>query len=74
MRELKIKGHEGLVRDVQTNAIISNEDDQLKTYRLQKALKLKEVQRDKEISLLKNEVKDLKAIMLEVLEKIQNNK
>lgn len=63
--ELKVKGHDGLVRSEQ-GAIINTDEAELIKYRQRKIALLKERERDNEIQSIKNELKDVQAILLEL--------
>lgn len=69
--ELKVKGHDGLVRG-ESGAIINTDEAELIKYRQRKIALLKERERDNEIQSIKNELKDLQAIMMELRDAVLN--
>lgn len=72
--ELKVKGNESLVRDGITGAILNKDEQELLRYRKRKLDLMRERDREREFNSLKNEVKDLKALIVEIYEKVVNNK
>jgi hypothetical protein len=72
--ELKVKGDDSLVRDGRTGAILNKDEEELLRYRKRKLDILRERDREREFNSLKNEVKDLKALVIEIYEKVINNK
>jgi hypothetical protein len=68
----KVKNEPGLVRDLKTGAITATPDE-LTKYRTTKARMLKEKERDRKIQCLTSEVNDLKALVRELIERIQPN-
>lgn len=60
---LKVQGHEGLVRDVSSGAIISTNDNEYNAYKLKRENELK---RQKQIEDQVKELNDLKSEMLEI--------
>lgn len=72
--ELKVKGNENLVRDGLTGAILNKDEQELLRYRKRKLDMLREMDREREFNSLKNEVKDLKALIVEIYEKVVNHK
>jgi hypothetical protein len=60
---LKVQGHEGLVRDVSSGAIISNNNNEYNAYKLKRENELK---RQKQIEDQVKELNDLKSEMLEI--------
>ena len=60
---LKVQGHEGLVRDVSSGAIISTNDNEYNAFKLKRENELK---RQKQIEDQVKELNDLKSEMLEI--------
>lgn len=60
---LKVQGHEGLVRDTSSGAIISTNDSEYNAFKLKRDSELK---RQKQIQDQLQEINDLKAEMLEI--------
>lgn len=69
--ELKVRGYDGLVRGEQ-GAIINTDEAELIKYRQRKIALLKERERDNEIQSIKNELKDVQAILLELRDAVLN--
>ena len=72
--ELKVKGNESLVRDGKTGAILNKDEQEWLRYRKRKLDLLRERDREREFNSLKNEVKDLRALIVEIYEKLVNHK
>lgn len=72
--ELKVKGIESLVRDGKTGAILNKDEQELLRHRKRKLDLMRERDREREFNSLKNEVKDLRALIVEIYEKVVNNK
>jgi len=72
--ELKVRGNENLVRDGKTGAILNKDEQELLRYRKRKLDLLRERDREREFESLKNEVKDLRALVVEIYEKVVNHK
>jgi hypothetical protein len=70
--ELKIKDHEGLVRDASTGAILNTSPQDLEIFRRRRAKILKERDRDNEIRTMRNEIKDLRSLIVEIYGKVVN--
>lgn len=68
---VKVKDHDNLVRN-SSGAVISVDEEELMKYRKRKADLIRERDRDNEIQSLKNELKDMKALLSEVYEKLVN--
>lgn len=67
MRYMKVKDNQGLVRDVNSNAILNvNSND------IQKAKNAKKARKNQasEVQQLKNDVTELKAMMREILDRL----
>ena len=73
MARLKVEGHESLVRDTNSNAVINSSTSEYKIYmaryraREQESDKLRNA--CKEINSLKAELREIKDLVLKVLEK-----
>ena len=72
--ELKVKDDSSLVRDGSTGAILNVDQDEFMRYQRRKLNALRERDKEREFQSLKNEVKDLRALLVEVYEKVVNNK
>lgn len=72
--ELKVDGNESLVRDGKTGAILNKDEQELLRYRKRKLDLMRERDKEREFNSLKNEVKDLRALIVEIYEKVANNK
>jgi hypothetical protein len=73
MAKLKVEGHENLVRDTSSNAVINSSTSEYRIY--MSRYKLREKQSDdlrnacKEINSLKSEFREIKDLLKKVLEK-----
>tara|TARA_R100001509_G_scaffold27777_1_gene14562 strand:+ start:228 stop:449 length:222 start_codon:yes stop_codon:yes gene_type:complete len=73
MAKLKVEGHDGLVRDTVSNAVINSSSSEYKIYmaryraREQESDKLRNA--CKEINSLKAELREIKDLVIKVLEK-----
>jgi len=71
--KLKVEGHDSLVRDVRSNAIVNTSTDDYKLY--MNRIKTRERQSDeirnvvKEINCLKTELQEIKNLLKEVIKK-----
>ena len=63
----KVEGHEGLVRDTSTGAILNINKDEISAARKRK---LERRQKEKEFEDLKNEVSDIKIMLTKIIEKL----
>ena len=63
----KVDGHESLVRDVSTVAILNINKDEISAARKRK---LERRQKEKEFEDLKNEVSDIKIMLTKIIEKL----
>ena len=72
MNYLKVKGHENLVRDKDTNVVININRSEIEQAKKRKAERIK---KEQEINNLKNEVSEIKSMLTKVIEKLdgQNN-
>ncbi len=66
---IPVKENKGLFRDEKTNSIINCDDLQYEQYMKMKAIKTKE---QNELEELKSDIKDIKAVLKILLEKINN--
>ena len=64
---IKVDGHNGLVRDTSTNAILNINKDDIAAARKRK---LERRQKEKEFEDLKNEVGDIKNMLTKIIEKL----
>tara|TARA_B100002019_G_scaffold281020_1_gene284625 strand:- start:533 stop:739 length:207 start_codon:yes stop_codon:yes gene_type:complete len=64
---IKVDGHDNLVRDKQTGAIVNNDSSAYQAYMRQKQVKLSE---RNEIEKLKNEVGEIKDMLKVIMEKL----
>lgn len=71
--ELKVKDFEGLIRDGSTGAILNTSPDDLEIFRRRRAKILKERDRDSEIRSMRNELKDLRSLIVEIYGKVVNS-
>jgi len=63
----KVEGHESLVRDLSTGAILNINKDEISAARKRK---LERRQKEKEFEDLKNEVSDIKIMLTKIIEKL----
>lgn len=70
--DIKVKDHEGLVRSGASGAIINTDEEEMLKYRRRKLEVLRERDRDREFQTLKNEVKDMRALLAEIYDKVVN--
>lgn len=64
-----VKGEDGLRRDSKNGAIVVMPGE-LESYRIKKALGLRERDKERKFNSLENEVKDIKNILLELMSKL----
>lgn len=73
MQYLKVEGHNGLVRDTSTGAIINTNRTEYEEYMARKRLaEQREIEISKhseDINILKNEMQEIKSILLQLLHK-----
>ena len=67
MNYLKVKDHENLVRDKDTNVIININRSEIEQAKKRKAERIK---KEQEINNLKNEVSEIKRMLTKVIEKL----
>ncbi len=67
MSYIKIEGHKGFVRDKRSGAIINTNKEEIEAARRRKAERLN---KDKELSDLKDEVSDIKKMLTKIVEKL----
>lgn len=72
--ELKVEGNDALVRDGRTGAILNRDETEFLKFRKRKLDVLRERDKEREFNMLKNEVKILSQLVVEIYEKIVNNK
>lgn len=63
----KVEGHPGLVRDLETNAIINNDKSAYQNYIQLREQKLKEKER---LDKLENEVGEIKSLLQKLVDKL----
>jgi len=67
MEFLKVQGHDDLVRDPQTNAIINTNKNEYDEYKMRKESRLKEKQKiediESEVSSMKNDLDEIKSLL-----------
>jgi hypothetical protein len=75
MNYIKVKGHNGLVRDISSGAIINTNIDEYNRYLKQKnSFQKKEQllqQNTEEINNIKNEISEIKSMLMQLLIKIE---
>jgi len=71
-RMINIEGRDDLVRDTQTKAILSNDTEQLKAYKLktEQSSRLKRV--EEEQNYIKSELQEIKNILISLIQKESN--
>tara|TARA_B100000035_G_scaffold183079_1_gene156331 strand:- start:143 stop:352 length:210 start_codon:yes stop_codon:yes gene_type:complete len=67
MSYVRIEGHKGFVRDKRSGAIINTNKEEIEAAKKRKAERLN---KDKELSDLKNEVSDIKKMLTKIVEKL----
>lgn len=67
MSYVNIDGHSGYVKDKSSGAVLNTNDEEIKAAKRRKAERLN---KDKEISELKNEVGDIKKMLTQIVEKL----
>ena len=67
MSYVKIEGHKGFVRDKRSGAIINTNKEEIEAAKKRKADRLN---KDKELSDLKDEVSDIKKMLTKIVEKL----
>ncbi len=67
MNYLKVKDHENLVRDKDTNVIININRSEIEQAKKRKAERIK---KEQELNNLKNEVSEIKSMLTKVIEKL----
>lgn len=71
--KLKVIGHDNLIRDTRSNAIVNNDKSEYSVY--MRRARAREIQGDeirnavKEINILKQELTDIKELLKKVIEK-----
>jgi hypothetical protein len=70
---LKVEGHNGLVRDMSTGAIINTNRTEYEEYMARKRLaeqrELEISKHSEDINILKNEMQEIKSMILQLLQK-----
>ena len=67
MSYVRIEGHKGFVRDKRSGAIINTNKEEIEAAKKRKADRLN---KDKELSDLKDEVSDIKEMLTKIVEKL----
>ena len=67
MSYVQIEGHKGFVRDKRSGAIINTNKEEIEAAKKRKADRLN---KDKELSDLKDEVSDIKEMLTKIVEKL----
>lgn len=67
MNYVKIEGHKGFVRDKKSGAVINTNREEIEAAKKRKADRLN---KDKELSDLKDEVSDIKKMLTKIVEKL----
>ena len=70
--DIKVKDHDYVVRDSSTGVILNIDEEELQRYRKRKADLLREQDREREFQTLKNEVKDMRAMLTEIYKAMVN--
>lgn len=70
--DIKVKDHDDVVRDSNTGVILNIDEEELQRYRKRKADLLREQDREREFQTLKNEVKDMRAMLVEIYQAMVN--
>jgi len=73
MSRVKVEGHSSLVRDVQSGAILNNDNESLRLYK-QRRVRLREQSQDfdrmkSEIDNIKDDINDIKNLLLDMVKK-----
>jgi len=67
---LKVKGHEGYVKNTETGVVLNVNKEEIEAARKRKALRQ---QQEQDINNLKNEVSDIKTMLGTIIEKLNGN-
>lgn len=70
--DIKVKDHDDVVMDSSTGVILNIDEEELQRYRKRKADLLREQDREREFQTLKNEVKDMRAMLTEIYKAMVN--
>lgn len=68
MEHRKVEGHPGLIRDLETNAVINNDKSAYQNYILVRDQKLRERER---LDKLENEVGEIKFLLQKLVDNLQ---
>ena len=68
MSYIKVEGHDGLVRDETTGAILNHDDSAIQARRKQKQLN----SALEDINMLKNEISEIKSLLRELVKDARN--
>ena len=67
MEYKKVEGHPGLIRDLESNAVINNDKSAYQDYIQMREQKLKEKER---LNILENEVGEIKSLLKQIIDKL----
>ena len=67
MNYVKVEGHKGYIRDKSSGAILNTNKEEIEAARKRKAERL---DKDRELSDLKDEVSDIKKMLTKIVEKL----
>ena len=67
MEYKKVEGHPGLIRDLESNAVINNDKSAYQNYIQMREQKLKEKER---LDNLENEVGEIKSLLKQIIDKL----
>lgn len=70
MKHAKIKEEPGLIRDMNSQAVISNDLNGLSSYKRQREKMKRISDHSKDINNLKEEINDIKSMMQQILQKL----
>ena len=78
MKKLKVEGHNNLIRDGETGAIINNDKSGFSSYMTNKSIKNEESIRiqnvERDLASIHNEISELKSLIKEALNGSQQNR
>jgi uncharacterized FlaG/YvyC family protein len=73
-RYLKVEGHDGLVRDQKTGAILNINKSEIETAREQKKLRMQKLKEEEQlkqaVAQLETDVKEIKSLLSQIAEKL----
>ena len=78
MKKLKVEGHNNLIRDGETGAIINNDKSGFSSYMMNKTIKHEESTRiqnvERDLANIQSEISELKSLIKEALNGSQQNR